>query len=282
MTYENDVFEKIADNSDGDLRGAINDLQAVGQSGHRIKLEDVTIEKRDDKKTIFKTLNKIFRATNVKESYEAIFDVDKDPEDIIQWIDENISVEYTRPEDLSQAYYYMSRATTFLGRVRRRSDYTMWRYAIFLMTAGVFVSSRKRRTESLRYYKPQIRDKLWKTKSMRTIRDSLAKKIGIRCHTSIGFTRSQLFPFFRYTMKNNSYAEYIAASLELSIEEIAFILDSNPEEKNVQDIYIKAQSINREGIDLIIESSSEIKERIEEEKVTSKYGKAQITIDDAW
>lgn len=282
MTYEVGVMEKIASNADGDLRSAINDLQAISQSGYHIKLEDMTIGERDSKKDVFKVLKKIFRAKNVKESYEASFNVDKDPESLIQWIDENVSVEYTRPIDLNNAYYYVSKASTFLGRVRRRNNYAMWKYASFLMTAGVFASSRKRRTESLKYYKPQIMDKFWKTKGIRMVRDSLAKKIGIRCHTSIVFARSQLFPFFRLTMKNASYAEYIAASLELSPEEIAFIMDLNIEAKEVYDIYNKAQSVIREDTECIIESSSEIDKKVEEEKSVSKYGKAQITIDDAW
>lgn len=280
VTYDIGVIEKIAYNADGDLRGAINDLQAVSSS--HIKIEDVSIGERNNKKGIFITLNKIFRASNVKESYEAISNIDQNPEDLIQWIDENIPVEYTRPEDLYNAYHYISKASTFIARVRRRGDYTMWRYAGFFMTSGVFSSHRKRRTEKLRYDSPQIRDKLYKTKSMRAIRDSLSKKIGLRCHTSIGFARSQLLPFFRSTMKNSSFAEYIAVSLELSIEEIAFILDENIEAKAVQNVYNIAQLTLREGKEIMIESSSEINERIEEEKSASKYGKAQLNIEDAW
>lgn len=287
MTYETGVIEKIACGAEGDLRGAINDLQAV--SGSHIKLEDITVGERKNKKDIFKVIKNIFRASNAKESYEAIFNVDKDPDNLIQWIDENVSVEYTRPVDLNDAYYYMSKAATFLGRVRRRKNYRMWRYASFLMTAGVFASSRKRRTEKLRYDKPQIIDKFWKTKSMRITRDSLAKKIGIRCHTSIGFARSQLFPFFRLVMMNASYAEYIAASLELNPEEIAFIMDLTSEAKEINEIYNRAQSIIKEDADCIIESSSEIDKKTkeqqkcsQEEKGTNKYGKAQITIDEAW
>jgi replication factor C large subunit len=282
VTYEIDAIEKIASNADGDLRGAINDLQAIGQNVSHIKLEDIIVGKRNNNKNIFEVLRNIFRATNAKESYEAISNIDKDPEELIQWIDENISVEYTRPRDLNDAYYYISKSATFLSRVRKRNNYRMWKYASFLMTAGVFASSRKRRTESLRYHKPQIIDKFWQTKSMRTVRDSLAKKIGIRCHTSIGFARCQLFPFFRAVMMNTSYAEYVVASLELNPEEIAFIMDLEPNAKKIYEIYDRAQLIIREDTGYIIESSSEINKKVEEEKTIGKYGKAQITIDDAW
>ena len=158
----------------------------------------------------------------------------------------------------------------------------MWKYASILMTAGIFVARPgKRRTVFLRYQKPQVRDKFWKTKSMRAIRDSLAHKIGTRCHTSVGFTRGHMFPFFRLTMKNTSYATYIAASLELSREEIAFILDEAPEAERIQKIYERAQSVIREGE---CEISIDIcEEKIEEKtKEVSKWGSAQKTIDDAW
>ena len=280
ITYDIGVIEKIADNADGDLRGAINDLQAV--SSPHIKLEDVIVGERNNKNGIFIALNNIFRAQNIKESHNTIFNIDQSPEDLIHWVDENIHVEYTRPEDLDDAYYYIAKASTFLARVRRRGNYTMWKYAGFLMSAGVFASSRKRRTEKLRYNRPQLWYNLEKTRNMRKIRDSLSKKIGVRCHTSIGFARSSLLPFFRSTMKNVSYAEYIAVSLELSIEEIAFILEESIEAKIVQDTYNKAQLTLREGKEIIIESSDEINEKIEEEKSMSKYGKAQLNIEDAW
>lgn len=283
ITYDVRVIEKIANGSDGDLRGAINDLQAAAQGTSHIRLEDISTEKRNNKKDIFKVLRNIFRATNAKESYEASFNVDKDPEELIKWIDENIHIEYTRPTDLNNAYYYLSKATIFLGRVKKR-NYAMWKYAGVLMTAGVFTSSRKRRTEPVKYHKPEIFDKLWKTKGMRTIRDSLAYKIGNRCHTSIGFAREQLFPFFRLIMENASYAGYIAASLELSPEEIAYIMNLEPDSKEIDEIYVKAQSLIMGDTECVIESSSELEidKQISEEQEVSKWGKEQTTIDDAW
>lgn len=283
ITYDRGVIEKIAYSSDGDLRGAINDLQSVGQGRSHIKLEDILTGERDSKQDIFKILKRIFQSENAKESYEATSDIDENPEDLVQWISENIPNEYTRAEDMDGAYDSVSKAGVFLGRVRRRQNYAMWKYARALMTAGVFAAKTgKRSTEFKRYQKPTIKSRLWQTKDMRTIRDSLAKKIGDRCHTPIGFARTDLFPFLRLMMKNESYATYITASLVLSIEELAFIKDSKPEVKDICEIYDKAQSIIREDAGYLIESSSEITKRVEEEKSLSKYGKAQTTIENAW
>lgn len=282
ITCDKGVIEKLTENSNGDMRAAINDLQALGEGRPNVKLEDIITGERDNKEdNIFKVLAQIFRGVDAKNSHDATLDTDKDPEQLINWIDENIPIEYTRPKELNDAYGHISKAGWFLAQVRRRQNYTMWKYASVLMTAGVFVS-RKGHMNSIKYRKPQIVDLLWKTKAMRTIRDSLAKKIGMRCHTPAGFARNDLFPFFKLTMRNDSYAVYITASLELSPEELAFILDDNIEAKRVQEIYTKAQAVIRKddeyGVVLLTDKEEE-EERI---KDSSKWGRAQMTIDDAW
>jgi replication factor C large subunit len=280
ITYDIGVVEKLTENSGGDLRAAINDLQAASGGRSHIKLEDIITGERDNKDDIFKVLAQIFRGANAKESHDATLDTDKDPEHLIGWIDENIPIEYTRPEELNDAYYYISRAGLFLARVMRRRNYEMWKYASALMTAGVFVS-RKGYMNSVRYKNPQVGSMLWQTKVMRVARDSLSKKIAIRCHTPIGFARSELIQFFKLTMKNEGYAAYIAASLDLSPEELAFIFDEKLDAKVVQEVYEKAQSIIREDdeYNMVIKTEKEAEDEI---KGATRWGKAQMNIEDAW
>lgn len=280
ITFDKGVIEKLTENSNGDLRSAINDLQAVGEGRSNIKLEDIITVERDNKDDVFKILTQIFRGENAKESHNATLDTDKDPEHLINWIDENIPIEYTRPQELNDAYYYLSKAALFLARVMRRRNYEMWKYSSVLMTSGIFVS-RSGHMNSVRYKKPQIADTFWQTKVMRTVRDSLSNKIAIRCHTSIGFARSDLLPFFRLTMKNEGYAAYIAASLELSPEELAFIFNEKLDANVVQETYKKAQSIIREDDEYNMVITTE-KETQDEIKNTTRWGKEQMNIEDAW
>jgi replication factor C large subunit len=235
------VIEKLAENSDGDLRGAINDLQAIGQGRPFVKLEDIVTSERDAKDKIFDVLGKIFKGKNAMEAHRATFNLEENPEDLIQWIDENIPYEYTDIRDLIEAFSYLSRASLFLGRVRIRQNYRMWKYASVLMTAGIVSARSKFYMGYRKSQTPTIRKRLAETKGMRKVRDSLSKKIGERCHTSIRFTRFHLLPFFKVMIKNKRYAPNIAASLELNPEEIAFILDAKSETKEVQKIYEDAQ-----------------------------------------
>ncbi len=231
------VIEKLAENSGGDLRSAINDLQAIGQGRQYIKLEDVITSERDEKDKIFDVLGKIFKGRNAIEAYRSTFSIDENPEDLIQWVDENIPFEYTKQRDLEEALSYLSRASLFLGRVRIRQNYNNWRYASVLMTAGIVVARSQFYMGYRKFQTPTIRKRLGETKGMRKIRDSLSKKIGDHCHTSIRFARNNLFPFFKVMINNKKYAPTIVAQLELDPEELMFILGAKSITKDVQKIY---------------------------------------------
>jgi replication factor C large subunit len=237
------VLEKIAENANGDLRSAINDLQAIAQGKTSIQIEDIITGDRDSKENIFKVLAKIFKGTNIREAHDATFNLDENPEDLIQWMDENLPLEYTAPNDLAEGYRYLGRASVFLGRVKRRQNYNMWRYAGVLMTAGIMVARSHHYGGFVRYQPPSLWRKLGQTKGMRQVRDSTARKIGTHCHVSMSFTRSQLLPFFRLLLNNDEYAPGIAALLRFEPEEIAFLIESKSVTKKVQNIYDTARSL---------------------------------------
>ncbi len=272
ITYDRGVLEKIAENADGDLRGAINDLQAIAQGKidkGKIEIKDVVTGQRDSKEDIFKALGKIFRGKDIIDAYRTAFDIGQDPEDFIQWIDENLPREYKKPSDLADAYNYLSRASLFLGRVRKRQNYGLWKYASLLMTAGIVVS--RTQTQKIGFEKfqlPAIRKMLSQTRGKRKIRDSLAQKIGIHYHTSIRFARYQLFPFFRMMMKDERYASSIAASLDLNEEEIAYIIDTNTNK-----IYDDAQYKIKEDTEYGVEISGKFGRGKVEEKKENKEEK---------
>lgn len=237
------VLEKIAENANGDLRSAINDLQAIALGKKTLVPEDIITGERDSKENIFKVLVKIFKGTNIREAHDATFNLDENPEDLIQWVDENLPLEYSGADDLEMGYRYLSKASIFLGRVRRRQNYNMWRYASVMMTSGIVVARSRRYTGFVKYQPPSLWRKLGQTKGMRQVRDSTARKIGTHCHVSMSFTRSQLFPFFRMMIKDELHAPGVAALLGLEPEEIAFLMEAKSVTKKVQKIYDEARSL---------------------------------------
>jgi replication factor C large subunit len=237
------VIEKIAENANGDLRSAINDLHAVAQGKTRIELNDIITGDRDMKENIFKVLVKIFKGTDIHEAHKATFNLDENPEDLIHWVDENLPLEYTKYDDLEEGYRYLGRASLFLGRVGRRQNYNMWRYASVLMTSGMVVARSHRYNHFVKFQSPSLWRKLGYTKGMRKLRDSVAKKIGVHCHVSMGYTRSYLMPFFRMMLRDEKCAVSVSALLSFEPEEIAFLTESKSITKKIQKIYDEAQSI---------------------------------------
>ena len=81
-----EILEQIASRNNGDIRGAINDLEFIlGSSQGTIEY----LGMRDRKTEIFGILDKIFMSRNFDIARNALFNTDVDLEMAIQWIDEN-------------------------------------------------------------------------------------------------------------------------------------------------------------------------------------------------
>jgi replication factor C large subunit len=232
----------IAERAGGDMRSAINDLQAAAEGESAVRVEDVATAERDVKSSIFKVLEVIFKGSNSVEALQASYDLDESPEDLINWVDENLPLAYAGA-DLWRGYESLARADMFLGRVRVRQNYGLWRYAGFLMTGGVQAARAERRHGYVAFRPPSLWRRMGQTRKARSIRDAAAKKIGARCHVSAAFARAELMGFVGLLLADKKKSAPLAAELELEAEEIALLLGSSPSTKKVQSIFEEAQKI---------------------------------------
>lgn len=213
----------IAETVRGDLRSAINDLQAIAVGRKRLAIKDVVLYRRDREASIFDMLKQLVYAKGVREARELLWALDKAPDDALAWIDENIPRMFADPTDRAQAYDAISRADTFLGRARRRQAYGLWRYASDLMSAGVALS-REGELKFVRFQPPSSGKYFGRTRVARAVRDSTAKKIAARCHTSSKVARKNFLPYFHLIFKHDKKAaSRIAAELELSDTEVNYL-----------------------------------------------------------
>ncbi|MDF1557285.1 MAG: replication factor C large subunit [ANME-2 cluster archaeon] len=247
------VIEQIADNAGGDLRSAINDLQAIAIGKHELDVDDIVTAPRDTRETVFRAMDKIFKASDMRSAQEAAWHVDESPDNLINWIDENLPVGYTDERDMSAGFCQLSRADQFLGRVRIRQNYRLWRYASLFMTGGVAAVKTRNYTGYNKYQAPQFWKKLGQTRAKRNIRDSLAGKIGGICHVSKRYARSDLIWFFKHMMNSKEHAVDVAAELEMNPDEIAFLLDTKASTKKVKTIYESAQQLIQARVEHDIE-----------------------------
>ncbi|HON34870.1 MAG TPA: replication factor C large subunit [Methanothrix sp.] len=246
-----DLLVTIAQRAGGDMRSAVNDLQAAAEGRESILMEDLATAQRDVKSSIFRVLEVIYKGSNAKEALEASYTLDESPEDLINWVDENLPLAYSG-QDLLQGYESLARSDIFLGRVRRRQNYGLWRYASYLMTGGVQAAKRERRHGYVAFRPPSLWRRMGQTRKARSIRDSAARKIGRHCHVSLSFARSELMDFVGMLLRNKKSAPQLAAQLELTAEEVALLLGSSPGTKKVQGIIDEAVRIqSREQIEKI-------------------------------
>jgi replication factor C large subunit len=238
-----EVLDYIAERSRGDLRSAINDLQAITEGKERVSGEDLmALGPRDIRGEVFGALLKIFRSGKAKEALGAAEDLDEDPERLILWVDENLPYEYTSREDLAAGYAAVSRADQYLGRVRRRQRYGFWSYALDMMTAGVSVA-RSGRHGGGQYRFPLWLSKMSRSRSVRGTINSICLKLGRYLHTTSGRVRRDVLPALTTLYREDpDFRKTATAALALEAKEVAFLLDEEEDSQVVKQLMDEANA----------------------------------------
>ncbi len=246
ISASNQTLAALAEHSAGDLRSAINDLQSLALGKKKLSEKDVTVLGfRDSSINIFKAITGVFRATSYNKAREAAFNLNEDPEHLLLWIDENLPIEYKRPEDLASAYYPLSKASIFLGRVRIRQHYRLWSYATDLMTAGVALAKTNPYYGYTRYQFPTWLKKMSRSRGIRTTQKSLSKKLSSSFHTSRYVAQTSIYPYFQYLFINQTDFDLSAiCELELDADEIAHILGEKGDSSSVKHLIEESKKID--------------------------------------
>lgn len=222
LQADEEALKIIAKMSEGDMRSAVNDLQAVSYGRKRITVEDVAwLAARDRLFPIFDALKRVFYAKTSTMAKTAINMVDIDPEMFFEWVYENAPEHLNDPEDLADALENLSLANLFLARVKHTQNWKFLSYALELMTAGV-ATARKRSRPGWAPFKFPSRIRLLSTlKARRALLDQLAGKVGSKTHTSRAKALRMHIPYLRVIVRTNpEMAKKIAASLGLTDEEL--------------------------------------------------------------
>ncbi|RXA20203.1 replication factor C large subunit [Methanosarcina sp. MSH10X1] len=246
-----DAIQQIAENAGGDLRSAINDLQAAASGRKVLEAEDISTSGRDVKENIFKAMQRIFKSTDCKKALEAARGLDESPEDLVHWIDENLPVQYASKDrdlgDIRTGFGYLSKADLYLGRVKKRQNYGMWRYASMLMVCGAAISKTKPYPGFIKYQSPSLWKRMGQIRSKRDLRDNIASKVGEHSFESMRYSRNNLLELYSRMLKEEESAVEITAGLGLELEELIYLSGSTKPSKKLQKIYDRAQELLLEG-----------------------------------
>ena len=213
------ALKEIATKSQGDIRSAINTLQALSDDGHKLDVEDVeNIVTKDTRSDIFNATRAVLKSMTPAHVREAMW-IEEDPTLVMEYIAENIPREYKKTDEIKKAYEYISKADLYFGRAQKSRNYGYWKYANDFM--GIGVSSAKHETykKFSRIQTPMVFGLMSKNRAKRNLRDSIAEKMSQKLHISHAVAIS-MFPYFEIMFQNDEVAWQISDYLEFEESEI--------------------------------------------------------------
>jgi len=233
---DEEALKFIAQRSGGDVRSAVNDLQALAQGKKKLTYEDVSwLGYRDRQDTIFNVLRMIIYGRTCLSAKQALDMADMDIDMLFEWIYENVPEHLTDPHDLARAMDALSIADVYRGRIRATQDWSFTRYVIDYMTAGVAMARQNTKAHGWIPFKfPARIQMLSRSKAERAMQLNIGRKIKRRCHISANRASKEVLPFLKIIFKNNAdMAAGLAKWLDLDSEMVEYLVGSKEKSENI-------------------------------------------------
>jgi DNA polymerase III delta prime subunit len=240
------ALDAIVTRARGDVRAALNDLEAIAPlPPGPVQLS--VLGTRDLASDFAALTEEVLTTPRFYRSVEVQERLDAPPDDLLPWIEENIPHFAPDANHRAASYDVLAVAEQFLSRARRARVWSLWSYASELLTGGVGLSLRDRATHvggGAAF--PQYLGEMGRSRGTRGVRDGLAAKVGDRFHLSHAKCRETLLPFldglFRPEKARRASPAYraverrIARELDLTADEVAFLLGAEPDAPSVLEI----------------------------------------------
>jgi len=222
INVDKDVLMKLSKRSSGDLRSAVNTLQALVENGGELTEEALdSTSQKDNTSTIFDTVTRVLKSKNPEHVKRSLFENNEDPTLVMEYIAENIPREYESNLEVKKAYEMISQADLYFGRTRSSQYYGYWKYASDFMGVGVSVSKRDTYRKFSKVVSPMAFSMMGRTRGKRALRDQIASKMEEKMHVSLQVAYT-IFPYFEIMFENDEVAWEISDFLELEDDEIKF------------------------------------------------------------
>ena len=222
---EFEALERIAQNSKGDVRSAINDLQSLSEENRILTLQDtMMLSSRNKDISMDETLRGFFSAKSIVEASSLLSRSSVDYDEFIMSVSDNLPRRYTDLAELAAAYDFVSHADIFRGRIGTEHWHLLkYFYNALSQAAAVAPESYK----PFELISPPIRIiTLFWTKGKRTMLDGICGKIGAQCHVSHETAKHDFVPFIKSILQNQKSSP-IASGLKLTPEEVDFLVKMN-------------------------------------------------------
>ena len=221
IAAEFEALEKIAQSSEGDVRSAINDLQALCEETKVLSLEDtLRLSLRNRDYNMQDTLRGIFSAKSFREAMTILNSSNVDFDLLALSIHDNLPLQCKDPVELGVAFDLLSRADVFRGRIGNE-NWRLLKYFFNLLAQSTTVASQAFRSFEFIFPPMRVSTLFW-TKGKRMTLETICAKIGARCHVSRKSAKLDFVPFLKTILKKQKTSP-IYAWLRLDDEEIKYL-----------------------------------------------------------
>lgn len=215
-----ELVKKLAKRSSGDIRSALNTLQAIVENGEELSEESLNAtSQKDNTATIFDTVTRVLKSKDSVKVKRTLFENNEEPSLVMEYIAENIPREYESRKEIKKAYDMISKADIFFGRTRATRNYGFWRYASDFMGTGVAMSKRETYKKFTKVQSPGSFSLMGRSRGKRALRDNIAAKMEEKMHVSLEIAYT-MFPYFEIMFQDDETAWEISDFLELDDDEI--------------------------------------------------------------
>ena len=176
-----EIVTSIAKRAKGDVRSALNDLQAALSMGEDAFISELHDREKED--SIFNILKVIFQSQTSEKTILAYESTDMELDEIALWIEENIPSEYSG-NALVKAYEALSKADVFKGRIYRQQHWRFLVYQSFFLSAGISSATRLKSNKFTQYKRPSRILKIWLSNQKNAKKKSIVEKYSKVTHMS--------------------------------------------------------------------------------------------------
>lgn len=219
---EFEALERIAQNSRGDVRSAINDLQSLSETSHTLTLQDtVLLSSRTKDINLEETLRQYFSVKSIDEASRLLSYSSVDYDELLLSVSDNLPKRYPNPVELASAYNFISQADVFRGRIGTE-NWHLLKYFFNDLAQAAAVNPKS--FKPFQFITPPIRIiTLFWTKGKRSMLDSICGKIGAQCHVSHEIAKHDFVPYLRMIFQKKKTSPLIGW-LKLTPEEVDFLI----------------------------------------------------------
>jgi replication factor C large subunit len=242
IACSDDALARITTLANGDLRAAVNMLQAAAGGRDRVTGEGIASSAKDDRLSIFDLVLSLFRGREDTALLANARAVDEDPDTVLQWVEANLEL-LPDPGSRAIAYRWVSRSDEYLGLTLRRQNYTLWRYASALMLLGSSLAAGGRGVRA-RLNPPARWRRIAGQRRQRAVRESLFRKIGERAHVPPEVLREDHLTLLSLLVESDPVTH--ARDLSLDADELTLLIHDRKKAEEVAEAVRRREKEERE------------------------------------